>query len=201
VLAAKGIPHFSPHLKLSLSKPNPIMSSLSGSATSGGKVPMEGDERNGAPETSPRVSRKRGRPKGSHNKKTLEALAARAAVAPSTSAALQANGAPGDAGVLVRRGPGRPKGSGRKSAPTAADAPSSSRRRGRPPGNKNKKAPAVFKVAATPTRPHAATSPPLGPSRPWLEKPALQPPARGGPPASSLRLPGLGTSSAFHPSS
>jgi hypothetical protein len=153
------------------------MSSLSDPAIGGEKAPAEGEKGGRASEGSPPASRKRGRPKGSHNKKTLEVLAAKAAAAPSSSSALQATGAPGDVGVPVRRGPGRPKGSGKKSAPTAADAPSSSRRRGRPLGSKNKKAPAVFKVAATPARPRAATSPPLGLSWPWLEKPALQPPA------------------------
>jgi hypothetical protein len=103
------------------------MSSLSGSAIGGGKVPTEGEKEDNAPEMSPPASRKRGRPKGSHNKKTLEALAARAATAPSTFVAPQATGAPGNAGVPERRGPGRPKGSGRKTAPAAAAAPSSSR--------------------------------------------------------------------------
>jgi hypothetical protein len=152
------------------------MSSLSGPALGGDKAPVEEEKGGGASEGSPPASRKRGRLKGSHNKKTLEVVAAKAAAAPSSSAAPQATEAPGDAGVPVRRGPGRPKGSRKKSTPTAADAPSSSLRRGRPLGSKNKKAPAVFKVAATPTRPCAATSPPLGSSRPWLEKPALQPP-------------------------
>jgi hypothetical protein len=153
------------------------MSSLSDPAISGDKAPAEGEKGGGASEGLPLASRKRGRPKGSHNKKTLEVLAAKAATAPSSSAALQATGAPGDAGVPVRRGPGRSKGSGKKSAPVVSDAPSSSRCHGRPLGSKNKKAPAVFKVAATPVRPRAATSPPLGLSWPWLEKPVLQPPA------------------------
>jgi hypothetical protein len=43
-------------------------------------------------------------------------------------------------------------------------------------GSKNKKSLAIFRVAATPAGPHVAAPPPLGPSRPWLEKPALQPP-------------------------
>jgi hypothetical protein len=89
----------------------------------------------------------------------------------------QATGAPRDAGVPEKRGPGHPKGSRKKTASAAAAAPSSSRRRGRPPGSKNKKAPAVFKVAATPTGSRAAAPSPLGPSRPWLEKLVLQPPA------------------------
>jgi hypothetical protein len=130
-----------------------------------------------APETAPSASRKRGRPKGSHNKSNLEALAAKAAAAASTSIAPQVAGASSGAGVPEKRRPGRPKGSGKKTASAAAAAPLSSHRRGRPPGSKNKKAPDVFKIAATPTRPRMATPPPLGPSRPWLEKPALQPPA------------------------
>jgi hypothetical protein len=154
------------------------MSSLSGSANSGDKVPADGEKEDVAPEMSPPASRKRGRPKGSRNKKTLEALAVRAAAAPSASVAPRATGAPGDAGAPERRGPGRPKGSGRKAAPATAAASSSSRRRGRPLGSKNKKAPAVLRVAASASaKPRAATSPPLGPSRPWLVKPALQPPA------------------------
>jgi hypothetical protein len=154
------------------------MSSLRGPVIGSDKAPAKEVKTDGAPETSPPASRKCGRPKGSRNKRTLEALTARAATAPSTSAVPQAAGAPGAAGVPVRRGADRPKGSRRKSTPAAANAPSSSRRRGRPPGSKNKKAPPILRVAAsTPARPRAATSPPLGPSRPWLEKPALQPPA------------------------
>jgi hypothetical protein len=68
-------------------------------------------------------------------------------------------------------------GSGKRTASAAAAAPSSSHRRGWPPGSKNKKAPAIFKVAATPARPRAVTPPPLGPSCPWLEELVLQPPA------------------------
>jgi hypothetical protein len=153
------------------------MSSPSGSTSSDDKVPEGSKEEVKVPETVPSTSRRRGRPKGSHNKSTLEALAAKAVAAASTSAAPQATGAPGDAGVPEKWGPGRPKGSGKKTASAAAAAPSLSRRRGRPPGSKNKKAPAVFKVAATPAGSRAATPSPLGPSRPWLEKPALQPPA------------------------
>jgi hypothetical protein len=93
------------------------MSSLSGPAIGGDKAPMEGEKGGGASEGSPPASRKRGRPKGSRNKKTLEVLAVKAAAAPSSSAAPQATGAPGDAGIPVRRGPGHPKGSGKKSAP------------------------------------------------------------------------------------
>jgi hypothetical protein len=154
------------------------MSSLSGSATSSDKVPKGSKEEVKAPEMAPSASRKRGHPKGSRNMKTLEALVAMAAAAPSTSVAPWATGAPGDAGVPEKRGPGRPKGSGRKTAPAAAAAPSSLCRRRRPPGSKNKKAlTALGATASTSARPHAAASPPVGPSRPWLEKPALQPPA------------------------
>jgi hypothetical protein len=153
------------------------MSSPSGSATSDDKVPEGSKEEVEAPETAPSASRKRGRPKGSHNKSTLEALAAKAAAAASTSVAPQAAGASGDTGIPEKRRPGRPKGSRKKTASAAAAAPSSSRRRGRPLGSKNKKVPAVFRVAATPAGPSAGAPPPLGPSRPWLEKPALQPPA------------------------
>jgi hypothetical protein len=95
----------------------------------------------------------------------LEALAAKAAAAASSSVAPQAAGASGDTGIPEKWRPGRPKGSGKKTASAAAAAPSSSRHRGRPPGSKNKKAPAVFRVAATPAGPRAAASPPLGPSR------------------------------------
>jgi hypothetical protein len=153
------------------------MSSPSGSTASDDKVPEGSKEEVEAPEMAPSASQKRGRPKGSRNKSTLEALAAKAAAAASTSVAPQAAGASSGAGVLEKQRPGRPKGSGKKTASAAAAAPSSSHRRGRPPGSKNKKAPAVFKVAATPARPRTATPPLLGPSRPWLEKPALQPPA------------------------
>jgi hypothetical protein len=153
------------------------MSSPSGSTASGDEVPEGSKEEVKVPETAPSTSRKRGRPKGSRNKSTLEALTEKAATATSTSVAPEATGARGDAGVPEKRRPGRPKGSGKKTASAAAAAPSLSRRRGRPSGSKNKKAPAVFKVVATPTRPCAATPPPIGPSQPWLEKLALQPPA------------------------
>jgi hypothetical protein len=145
------------------------MSSLSGSAAGGDKVPERSEKEAQAPETVPPASRKRGRPNGSRNKKTLEALAAATTVAPSTSVATRAARAPGDADILEKRGPGHPKGSGRKTAPAAAATPSSPRRRGRPPGSKNKKT-----LAA---RSRVAASPPDGPSRLWSEKPALQPPA------------------------
>jgi hypothetical protein len=152
------------------------MSSPSGSTASDDKV-SEGSEREvEAPGARPSVSRKRGRPKGSRNKSTLEALAAKAAAAASSSAASQAAGVPGDAGIPEKRRPGRPKGSGKKTASMAAAAPLSPRRHGRPLGSKNKKALAVFRVAAAPAGPRAVVPPHLGPSRLWLEKPALQPP-------------------------
>jgi hypothetical protein len=145
------------------------MSSLSGFAADGDKVPERSEKEAQAPETVPPASRKHGRPKGSRNKKTLEALAAAATVAPSTFVATWAARAPGDVGVPEKRGPGRPKGSGRKAAPTAAATPSLPRRRGRPPCSKNKKT-----LAA---RSRVAASPSGGPSQLWSEKPALQPPA------------------------
>jgi hypothetical protein len=151
------------------------MSSPSGSAASDDKVLEGSKEEVKALETAPSTSQKRGRPKGSRNKSTLEALAAKAATAASTSVAPQATRAPSDVGVPEKRRPSHPKGSGKKTASTAAAAPSSSHHRGRPPGSKNKKAPTVFKVAATPARPRAVTPPSLGPSRPWLKKLALQP--------------------------
>jgi hypothetical protein len=156
------------------------MSSLSGSAVGGDKIP-EGSEKGAtAPEMTPPTSRKRGRPKGSRNKKTLEALAAAAAaaVAPSTSAATRTARVPGDAGVPEKRGPGRPKGSGRKTAPAAVATPSSPRRRGRPPSSKNKKTLAILGAAASNSaRSRATALSPDGSSRLWSEKPALQPPA------------------------
>jgi hypothetical protein len=164
VLAAQGIPHFSPHLELCLSGPNLIMSSPSGSTASGDKVPEGSKEEVEAPETAPSTSRKRGRLKGSRNKRTLEALVAKAAAAASTSVAPQAARGSGVTGIPEKRRPGRPKGSGKKTASAAAAAPSLSRHRGRPLGSKNKKAPAVFRVAATPAGPRLAASPPLGPS-------------------------------------
>jgi hypothetical protein len=163
-------------LSFAFLSPNPIMSSPSGSTASDDKVPEGSKEEVEAPEMAPCASRKHGHPKGNRNKSTLEALAAKAAAAASSSVASQAAGASGDAGIPKKRRPGRPKGSRKKTASAAAAAPSSSRRRGQPLGSKNKNAPAVFRVAATPAGPRAAVSPPLGPSRPWLEKPTLQPP-------------------------
>jgi hypothetical protein len=154
------------------------MSSLSGSAFGGDKIP-EGSEKGATVlEMTPPASRKRGRPKGSRNKNTLEALTAMAAVVPSTSTATRTARVLGDAGVPEKRGPGRPKGSGRKIAPAAAAAPSSPRRRGRPPGSKNKKTLAALRAAASNSARSCATAlPPDGPSRLLSEKPTLQPPA------------------------
>jgi hypothetical protein len=154
------------------------MSSLSGSAVGGDKVPEGSEKEAKAPEASPPASRKCGRPKGSRNKKTLEALAAVAAVAPSAFIATRATRAPGAVGIPEKRGPGRPKGSGRKTAPVAVATPSSPCHRRRPPGSKNKKTLAALgATASTSARPRAAASPPVGPSRPWSKKLALQPPA------------------------
>jgi hypothetical protein len=160
-------PHFSPHLESRLSESSLAMSSLSGSAVGGDKVRERSEKDAKAPEMSPPASRKRGHPKGSRNKRTMEDLAAMAAAAPSTSIAPRATGAPGDVGIPKKWGPGRSKGSGRKTAPAAAAVPSSPRRHGRPPSNKNKKAPAIPGAnASTSARPRAATSPPVGPSWP-----------------------------------
>jgi hypothetical protein len=83
------------------------------------------------------ASQKRERPKGSHNQKTLAALAA--AAAPTTVATAGASLALDGENVPERRGPGRSRGIGKKTMPTAMAAPSSPRRHGRPPGNKNRK--------------------------------------------------------------
>jgi hypothetical protein len=108
----------------------------------------------------------------------LVALAATSATATTISAATRAARAPGGVGVPEKRGPGRPKGSGRKAVPIAAAAPSPPRRRRRSLGSKNKKTLAALGAAAS----HSArlctmTSPPDGPSQLRSEKPALQPPA------------------------
>jgi hypothetical protein len=93
------------------------MSSLSGSTVGGDKI-SEGSEKGATVlEMMPSASQKRGRPKGSRNKKTLEALTTAAAVAPFASAATQTARVPGDAGVPEKWGLGRPKGSGRKPCP------------------------------------------------------------------------------------
>jgi hypothetical protein len=152
------------------------MSSPGHSLVNSDKAPEGVREEVEVPEMAFSAPRGHGRPKGSCNKSTLEALAARAAAASSSSVVPQATGTPGDVVILEKQKPGRPKGSGKRKAPMADAAPSSSRRRGRPPGSKNKKAPAIFRVDATPTGPRATVSPPLGPSRPWLEKPMFQPP-------------------------
>jgi hypothetical protein len=78
------------------------MSSLSGSAASGDKVPEGSKKEVKAPEMAPPASQKRGRPKGSRKKKTLEALTAAAIVAPSASAVTRAARTSGDAGVLEK---------------------------------------------------------------------------------------------------
>jgi hypothetical protein len=154
------------------------MSFLSGSTIGGDKIP-EGSEKGAkASDMTPPVSQKRGRPKGSHNKKTLEALTAATAVAPSTSAVTRAARAPDDVGVSEKRGPSHPKGSGKKTTLTATAAPSSPRYHGRPPGSKNKKTLATLGAAASNfARSRAMALPPDGPSRLRSEKPALQPPA------------------------
>jgi hypothetical protein len=167
VLITQSACHFSFALEPSLLELDPAMSPVNGD-----KAPEGVREEVEAPETAPSAPRGRGRPKGNRNKSTLEALVAKAAAAASSSVAPQSTGAPSDAVLLGKRKPGRPKGSGKKTAPAAVAAPSSSRR-GRPPGSKDKKASAVFRVDATPTGPRATVPPPLGPSRPWLEKPAL----------------------------
>jgi hypothetical protein len=77
--------HFSPRFEPLLSEPSPVMSSLNGSTIGGDKIPKGSEKEARALEMTPPASRKRGRPKGSHNKNTLEALTAAAAVAPSTS--------------------------------------------------------------------------------------------------------------------
>jgi high mobility group AT-hook protein 2 len=156
------------------SKLCPAMSSLSGSAVGGDGVPEGSGKKTEAPEMTPPASQKRGRPKGSRNKKTLAALAAMAAAAATTTAATGVALAPGGEGVPERRGPSHPRKRGRKDAPTAAAAPSPSRRRGRPPGSKNKKTLAALGAAASDSaRPRAATSSPGGPLQPRPEKPAL----------------------------
>jgi hypothetical protein len=175
---AEGITHFSPRLELLLSEPSLVMSSLGGSTASGNKVPGRSEKEAKAPEMAPPASRKCGRPKGSHNKKTLEALAAATAVAPSTFVATRATRAPGDAGVPEKRGPGRLKGSGKKTAPATPATPSLPCRHGHPPGSKNKKTLAALGAAtSTFAKSRAVASPPDGPLRLWSEKPALQPPA------------------------
>jgi hypothetical protein len=109
--------HFSPRLGPLLSEPSPVMSSLSGFAAGGDKVPEGSEKEAKAPEMAPPASRKRDRPKGSCNKKTLEALAAVAAVAPSPSIVTRMARAPGDAGVQRNGGPAIRRGAGGKPRP------------------------------------------------------------------------------------
>jgi hypothetical protein len=143
-------------LEPSLLELDPAMSSPGRSPANGDKAPEGIREEVEAPEMAPSAPRGRGRPKGSRNKSTLEALAAKAAAAASSSVVPQTSETPSNAVILEKRKPGRPKGSGKRAAPVAIAAPSSSRRRGRPPGSKNKKAPAVFRVDATPAGPRVA---------------------------------------------
>jgi hypothetical protein len=124
----------------------------------------------------PPVPRKRGRPLGSRNQKTLAALAATAATVPAIAASTGAVSASGDVDVLRKRGPSRPKESGKRAATVAAFAPSPVRRRGRPPGSKNKKT--LTALATAPSRsggPGAGASSPAGPSRLRPTLPVLQP--------------------------
>jgi hypothetical protein len=101
--------------------------------------PKGSRKRAAMPATTPLASHKRGRPKGSRNQKTLVALAAIAAPAPTIAAAIGVAPVLGGEGAPMKQGPGRPKGSGKGAAPMAAAAPSLSRHRGQPPGSKNKK--------------------------------------------------------------
>jgi hypothetical protein len=152
-----------------------------------------------SPAATPPVSYKCGCPLGSRNQKTLAALAAAAiavptgvasataaaaastdaaAATPITAASIRAAPAIGGEGVPGKRGLDRPKGSGKKEATVATVAPSSARRRGRPPGSKNKRTLAT--LVATASRfvgPSAAASSPSGLSRLQPTLPALQPPA------------------------
>jgi high mobility group AT-hook protein 2 len=152
--------HFPSFLRLS-SKLYPAMSSPSCSAAEG-----EGSgKKTEAPEMAPPASRKRGRPKGSRNKKSLAALAAAATTAIALAAATGVALAPSGEGVQSRWGPGRSRKGGRKDAPTVAAASSPPRHRGRPLGSKNKKTLAALGAAASGSaRPHVATSSPGGPS-------------------------------------
>jgi hypothetical protein len=169
--------HFHSFFCLS-SKLYPAMSSLSGFAIGGDGVPEGSGKKAEASEMLPPASRKRRRPKGSRNKKTLAALVATAAATATTTAATGVALAPSGEGVPEKWGPGHPRKRGRKDAPTAAATSSPSRRRGRPPGSKNKKTLAALGDAASDsTRTRAMTSSPGGPSRLRPKKPALQPPA------------------------
>jgi hypothetical protein len=128
--------------------------------------------------TMPPVSHKHERSKGSRNQKTLAALAAVVTAAPTAAAAIEVALALGGEGAPRKWGPGRPKGSGKTVAPAAAATPPLSRRRGRPPGSKNKKTLAALGATASGSmRPRVAASPPAGPSRLQPVLPALQPSA------------------------
>jgi hypothetical protein len=162
------------------------MSSLGNPAVGGEGVPEKrgpsrpkgSRKKTEALEMSPPASRKCRCPKGSRNQKTLAALVAATAIAPTTIAVAGAALALRSEGAPKKRGPGHPRGSGRKTASTAAAAPSSPRRRRWPPGSKNKRTLAALEAAASNSaRARAATSPLAGPSPLWPEKPALQPPA------------------------
>jgi hypothetical protein len=131
-----------------------------------------------SPTATPSMSRKRGRPLGSRNQKTLTALAAAAAAAPAAAASIGVAPAIGGEGVPRKRGPGRPKGSGKKAVTVATVAPSPACRRGRLPGSKNNKTLAALAATASGSvGPSAAASSPAGPSRLQPTLPALQLPA------------------------
>jgi hypothetical protein len=124
------------------------------------------------------ASHKHGHPKGSYNQKTLAALAATAAVAPTIAAAIGVAPAFGGKGAPRKQGPGRPKGSRKRAALAAVAAPSPPHHRGQPPSSKNKKTLAALGVTTSGSAgPHTAASPLAGLSRPQLILPALQPPA------------------------
>jgi hypothetical protein len=122
------------------------MSSVGGSTVGGDGVlekrgpdhPKGSGKKIKVPEMMPPASQKCGRPKGSCNQETMAALEAVATAAPTTTAAAGVALALGGEGVPKKRGPGHPRGSGRKTAPTTAAAPSSPCRRGRPTGSKTK---------------------------------------------------------------
>jgi hypothetical protein len=150
------------------------MSSLGGPGTGGEGAsekrgpgrPKGSGKKIASPAAMPPVSHKRGRPNGSRNQKTLVALASAAAATPAAAASIGAALAIGGEGVPRKRGPGRPKGSGKKAVSVATVAPSLAPRRGGPPGSKNKKI--LVALAATAygsMGPSAAASSPAGPSR------------------------------------
>jgi hypothetical protein len=131
--------HFSLCLEPLLSELSPAMSSLSGSAVGGDEIPEGSEKKAEATEIMSPASRKRSRPKGSRNKKSLVALVVAAAAATTPSAATRAARALGDAGVPEKWGPGRPRGSGRKSTSTGAATPSLPYRREWPPAAKTRR--------------------------------------------------------------